>query len=56
MSNDLNFSGVVDVDNLVRDIVKAGKTCMAYEKSIPSIGYLGGDAPWPYVKTHNPAG
>lgn len=54
VSNDLNFDGTVDVDNLVRQIVKAGKTWKAYEESIPTTGYLG-DGPLPYVKTHNPA-
>ena len=54
ISNDLDFAGVVDVDNLVREIIKAGKTWKAYEESIPSTGYLG-DGPLPYVKTHNPA-
>lgn len=54
VSNDLNFDGTVDVDNLIRQIVKAGKTWKAYEESIPSTGYLG-DGPLPYVKTHNPA-
>jgi acid phosphatase len=54
ISNDLNFSGVVDVDNLIREIVKNGKTWKGYEESIPSTGYLG-DGPLPYVKTHNPA-
>ena len=54
VSNDLSFDGTVDVDNIVREVIKAGKTWKAYEESIPSIGYLG-DLPYPYVKTHNPA-
>lgn len=54
ISNDLNFAGVVDVDNLVREIIKSGKSWKAYEEAIPSTGYLG-DGPLPYVKTHNPA-
>lgn len=54
ISNDLNFAGVVDADNLVRQLIKAGKTWKAYEESIPSQGYLG-DLPYPYVKSHNPA-
>ncbi len=54
ISNDLNFNKTVDQDNLIREIIKAGKTWKAYEESIPSIGYLG-DGPYPYVKTHNPA-
>ncbi len=54
ISNDLNFSGVVDVDNLVREVINSGKSWKAYEESIPSTGYLG-DGPLPYVKTHDPA-
>jgi phosphatidylinositol-3-phosphatase len=54
ISNDLNFDGVVTDDNLVRQLVKAGKSWKAYEESLPAPGYLG-DGPLPYVKTHNPA-
>lgn len=50
---DDNFSGIISDDNIVRELVKAGKTWKAYEESIPSVGYLGGDAP-PYVRRHNP--
>jgi phospholipase C len=52
-SSDDNFSGVISDDNVTRELVKAGKTWKAYEESIPSAGYLGGDAP-PYVRRHNP--
>lgn len=54
ISNDLNFDKTVDQDNIIRAIIKAGKSWKAYEESIPSVGYLG-DGPYPYVKTHNPA-
>jgi acid phosphatase len=50
---DDNFSGTISDDNIVRQLVKAGKSWRAYEESIPSAGYLGGDAP-PYVRRHNP--
>jgi acid phosphatase len=53
ISNDLNFDGVVDVDNLIRQISAAGKTWKAYLQSIPQTGFLG-DGPYPYAKTHNP--
>lgn len=53
VSNDLNFNGTVDVDNIIRELVKAGKTWRAYLEDIPQIGYLG-DGPYPYAKTHNP--
>ena len=50
---DDNFSGTISDDNVVRELVKAGKSWKAYEESIPSAGYLGGDAT-PYVRRHNP--
>ena len=33
----------VSADNVVREIVAAGKTWKAYAESLPSVGYLGGD-------------
>lgn len=50
---DDNFSGTISDDNSVRELVNAGKSWKAYEESIPSAGYLGGDAP-PYLRHHNP--
>lgn len=50
---DDNFSGTISDDNIVRKLVKAGKSWKAYTESIPSAGYLGGDAA-PYVRRHNP--
>lgn len=50
---DDNFSGTISDDNVVRELVKAGKSWKAYEESIPSAGYLGGDASL-YVRHHNP--
>ena len=50
---DDDFSGTISDDNIVRELVKAGKSWRAYEESIPSAGYLGSDAP-PYVRRHNP--
>ncbi len=52
-SFDDNFSGTIGDDNIVRELVKAGKSWKVYEESIPGKGYLGGDAP-PYVRRHNP--
>ena len=34
----------VSVDNVVRELVAAGKTWKAYAESLPSIGYIGGDS------------
>jgi phosphatidylinositol-3-phosphatase len=50
---DDNFSGIISDDNIVRELVNAGKSWKAYEESIPSPGYLGGDVA-PYVRRHNP--
>lgn len=54
VTNDDAFPGTVDVDNVFREIVAAGKSWKVYAESIPSAGYLGGDV-YPYVKHHNPA-
>lgn len=48
-----NFSGTIGDDNVVRELVSAGKTWKTYQESIPSAGYLGGDD-LPYVRRHNP--
>jgi len=53
ISDSDSFVGVVDVDNVVRQLVKAGKTWKSYAESLPSVGYIGGDV-LPYVKRHNP--
>jgi hypothetical protein len=37
----------ISADNAVRELVAAGKTWKAYAESIPSVGYLGGDATGP---------
>ncbi len=50
---DNGFSCQVTVDNLVRQMAAINKGWMAYAESLPSPGYLGGDA-YPYVKHHNP--
>jgi phosphatidylinositol-3-phosphatase len=50
---DDNFSGTIGDDNIVRELVNARKSWKAYEESIPSAGYLGGDVA-PYVRRHNP--
>ncbi|HEX3352847.1 MAG TPA: alkaline phosphatase family protein [Terriglobales bacterium] len=53
VTNDDTFAGTVDSDNLVRDLIAAGKTWKSYAESIPSTGYTGGDS-YPYAKRHNP--
>src|ERR1700680_459583 len=53
VSNDDSFSGTVSVDNIVRQLLAAGKTWKSYAESIPNPGYTGGDS-YPYAKRHNP--
>ncbi len=53
VTNQDEFIGVVDVDNIVRELVRAGKTWKCYAESLPSVGYTGGDA-FPYLKHHDP--
>ncbi|MCU1270974.1 MAG: phosphoesterase [Acidobacteriaceae bacterium] len=50
---DNGFSGTVADDNVVRELVKAGKTWRSYAESLPKTGYTGGDV-YPYFKHHNP--
>jgi phosphatidylinositol-3-phosphatase len=52
-SLDDSFSGTVDDDNMVRELVKAGKSWKCYAESLPSAGYTGADS-YPYLKHHNP--
>jgi phosphatidylinositol-3-phosphatase len=53
VTNDDNFGGTVDIDNIVRDLVSAGKTWKSYAEGLPAVGYLA-DGPPPYAKSHNP--
>ncbi|MGA8539075.1 MAG: alkaline phosphatase family protein [Terriglobales bacterium] len=50
---DDNFSGTISDDNIVRELVKAGKTWKSYAESLPSPGYLGSDSGL-YLRHHNP--
>jgi phosphatidylinositol-3-phosphatase len=50
---DDNFAGTISDDNVVRELVKAGKTWKSYAESLPSAGYVGGDSSL-YVRRHNP--
>lgn len=53
ITNDDNFSGTVNADNVVRHLLAAGKSWKSYAESLPNIGYTGGDV-YPYAKHHNP--
>lgn len=48
-----SFTGVVSDNNVVRELVQAGKSWKCYAEAIPSAGYLGGDS-GDYLQHHNP--
>lgn len=50
---DDNFSGTISDDNVVRELIKAGKSWKCYAESIPSQGYLQGDSGL-YLRHHDP--
>lgn len=51
---DDSFSGVVSIDNVVRELAAASKTWKVYAENLPSVGYLGDDVPPLYLRHHNP--
>jgi len=53
ITSDDTFVGTVGADNIVRQLITAGKTWKSYAESIPSTGYTGGDS-YPNAKRHNP--
>lgn len=53
ITNDDGFSGTVSADNLVRQMISAGKSWKSYAESLPAVGWIGGDQ-YPYAKRHNP--
>lgn len=53
VTSDDSFIGTVDADNLVRELLAAGKSWKSYAESLPSVGYTGGDV-YPYMEHHNP--
>jgi Phosphoesterase family len=53
ITNNDSFSGTLTNDNIVRHLLAAGKTWKAYEESLPSVGYTGGDTSL-YARKHDP--
>lgn len=53
VTNNDSLNTTINVDNVVRHLLTAGKTWKSYAESIPSVGYIGGDR-YPYVRHHNP--
>jgi phosphatidylinositol-3-phosphatase len=52
-NNEAVTPATVTADNIVRDLLSAGKTWKSYAEGLPSVGYLGGDV-YPYAQHHNP--
>ncbi len=52
ITHDDGFTGTVSDDNIIRELLAAGKTWKSYAEDLPSVGYTGGDA-YPYVRRHN---
>ena len=53
ITNDDNYSGTVTVDNVVRELIAAGKTWKEYSEDLPYQGYDGGNM-GEYAERHNP--
>ncbi|HEX3105843.1 MAG TPA: alkaline phosphatase family protein [Terriglobales bacterium] len=53
ITNNDSLNSTVNVDNIVRHLLTAGKTWKSYAESLPSVGYTGGDH-YPYARHHNP--
>jgi acid phosphatase len=53
VTNNDSLNTTINVDNIVRHLLTAGKTWKSYAESLPSVGYIGGDR-YPYVRHHNP--
>lgn len=52
VTNDNNFSGIITEDNVVRQLLAAGKTWKSYAEDLPAVGYVGGDIGG-YTRKHN---
>ena len=53
VTNDDGYGGTVTADNIVRELLKAGKTWKTYAESLPSVGYAG-PSRGEYARKHNP--
>jgi phosphatidylinositol-3-phosphatase len=52
VTNDSFTSTIVTDDNIVRQLLAAGKTWKSYSEDLPSVGYTGGDTGG-YARRHN---
>ena len=53
VTNSDGYTGVVGGNNIVQQLLLAGKTWKVYAENLPYTGYIGGDR-YPYIKHHNP--
>jgi phosphatidylinositol-3-phosphatase len=53
ITNNDGYMGTVTVDNVVRELLAAGKTWKEYSEALPYQGYDGGDT-GEYAERHNP--
>lgn len=53
VTNNDGFKGTVTDDNIVRELVAAGKTWKSYDEDLPFVGYTGGSR-GRYARSHNP--
>lgn len=53
ITGDDTIAGPIMDDNIVRQMIAAGKTWKGYAESLPSVGYVGPDA-YPYKRAHFP--
>jgi acid phosphatase len=52
ITNDDSYSQIVTEDNIVRELLAAGKTWKSYAEGLPSVGYTGGNV-GTYARRHN---
>lgn len=53
VTNDDGYSQTVSADNIVRQLLAAGRTWKSYAEDLPSVGYTG-QRSGSYVRKHNP--
>jgi acid phosphatase len=54
ITNNDSYTGTVTADNIVRELLAAGKTWKAYAEDLPSVGFLGLGESGNYASRHNP--
>jgi acid phosphatase len=52
VTNNDSYSSIVSVDNVVRELVAAGKTWKSYAEDLPSVGFTGATSGG-YARKHN---